>query len=368
MGKGFSLSLHEIGPYDKRIQSIYQWHPFIGLTFSPNCNFIGSHPSSHKRAVIFVDKHGFLAKDQTLEYEKPANEIRTATIGASTTANISLPFDENWPGYLGMLVRKHFPNMNIRVINAAVTGFDTAQSIGNLALRVMPFKPDIVIIYHAYNDLKAIRTDVTFLPDYSHFHTTPYGYHKKPNFMIRLLHNCMFYVRARNKYREYKSNVKKFDRLAKRNALKEDIKKRLSHIPQQAAQTFEQHIHALVSIAESEDAKVILSSFATLHDPKLDWSNPKSLERLSEFQKRKLYSLLHFTPGLTLEAIFDGFNQYNEVLKRIAVQEKTGWVDNASLVPHQDKYFLDRVHFSSEGAKQMAKNFLPVVLEKLKEQ
>jgi len=36
------------------------------------------------------------------------------------------------------------------------------------------------------------------------------------------------------------------------------------------------------------------------------------------------------------------------------------------LVPHEDKYFVDRVHFSSEGAASMAKNFLPVVLEQLK--
>ena len=84
-------------------------------------------------------------------------------------------------------------------------------------------------------------------------------------------------------------------------------------------------------------------------------------------QKKKLYSLMHFTPGLTLEAIFEGFNQYNETLRKIAVKEKTGWVDNAALVPHEDKYFLDRVHFSSEGTKLVAKNFLPVVLDKLNE-
>jgi lysophospholipase L1-like esterase len=280
---------------------------------------------------------------------------------------MSLPFDENWPGYLGMLLRKNLPDKKIRIINAAVPGFDTAQSIGNLSLRVVPFKPDIVIIYHAYNDLKAIRYDVTFQPDYSHFHTKPYGYHKKPNFIIRCLHNCMFYVRARNKYREYQSSVNGYERLTDRKALMEDLKKRLSHIPKQAAQTFEQHMRALVSIAESGDAKVILSSFATLHDPKMDWSNPMALKALSDFQKKKLYSLMHFTPGLTLTAVFEGFNQYNELLHRIAVQENAGWVDNASLVPHEDIYFLDRVHFSSEGAKQVAENFLPVVLEKLKE-
>jgi len=38
-----------------------------------------------------------------------------------------------------------------------------------------------------------------------------------------------------------------------------------------------------------------------------------------------LGSLLYFTSDLELSAIFKGINQYNEVLKAIAVEEKTGW-------------------------------------------
>lgn len=361
-GKGFVLSLHELEPYDKAIESIYHWHPFTGIIFRPNNHFLGSHPNSKKKAPIFVDKHGFLAKDQALEYEKPDNEIRIATIGASTTANLNLSFEENWPGHLGILLQKAIPNRDIRVINAAVPGFDTAQSIGNLSLRVIPFKPDIVIIYHAYNDLKAIRPNMTFKPDYSHFHTKPYGYHKKPNVLIRSLGRSMFYVRTRNEYREYRKKRKRYEEPTN----KKSGKGRLSYIPQVAVQIFEQHIRCLVSIAKAEGAIVILSSFATLHDPNLDWSSSLVLKHLTEFQRRDLYSLLHFTPGLSLGTIFEGFNRYNTVLEKLAIQERIGWVDNASLIPHEDTYFVDRVHFSEKGARHMAKNVFPVVLRELK--
>ena len=70
------------------------------------------------------------------------------------------------PDLIGELLRNRFPDHTITVINAATPGFDTSQSIGNLALRVMPFEPDVVIVYHAYNDLKMIRTDRPFKPDY----------------------------------------------------------------------------------------------------------------------------------------------------------------------------------------------------------
>jgi len=80
-----------------------------------------------------------------------------------------------------------------------------------------------------------------------------------------------------------------------------------------------------------------------------------------------LNNLEHFTPGLTIKAIFDGINLYNATLEKIALQEKIGWVDNASLIPHEDKYFVDRVHFSKAGASRMAENLLPSVLEQLRE-
>ncbi|MDM8563230.1 hypothetical protein QUF54_07740 [Candidatus Marithioploca araucensis] len=112
---------------------------------------------------------------------------------------------------------------------------------------------------------------------------------------------------------------------------------------------------------------MILSSFATLNNPKLDYSDPEVFKQLSQLQKGELYALMHFTPGLTVKAIFEGINSYNEILRKIAIQEKTGWVDNASLIPHENKYFVDRVHFSREGAARMANNLFQEVWKQLQQ-
>jgi hypothetical protein len=53
------------------------------------------------------------------------------------------------------------------------------------------------------------------------------------------------------------------------------------------------------------------------------------------------------------------------VLRQIAIEENTGWVDNATLIPHTDANFVDRVHFTSDGAAQMADNFYPVIMQRL---
>jgi lysophospholipase L1-like esterase len=352
-GKGFTLSLHELDPFHPKINEIYKWHPFTGFTFNPNIKFTGSHPNQKSKASVSVDRHGFLSDGNTLDLEKGKNEIRIATIGGSTTANINLSFYENWPGHLGRLIQEMFPEKKISIINAGTPGFDTTQSIGNLALRVMPFRPDIVIIYHAYNDLKAIRPGI-FKPDYSHVHTKPYGFHKKPNAFIRSLQKSMFYVRMHNQLRK----LRELKQLKK--SINDD--KRLNYLPEDAIKTFENHIRTLVSIAKSGESAVILSSFATLYDLNQGWrSKEEALAKMSNFQKRSLMGLYKFTPGLTIPAIFDSLKRYNEVLQRIAVQEQIGWVDNAKLVPHNRQYFIDRVHFSKAGAKIMAENFVPVI-------
>ena len=121
LGKGFTLSLHELEPYAKKVENLYQWHPFTGMTFTPNNVFQRGHPYQKERSLIVVDNHGFLSNvPPTLEYQKSPNEIRIATIGASTTASINLSYDENWPGHLGTLLQNALPAKKIRVINAGV--------------------------------------------------------------------------------------------------------------------------------------------------------------------------------------------------------------------------------------------------------
>lgn len=355
-GNGFEIRLDEMDPLDEKINKFYSFHPFTGFTITPRLSFTGSHPYSKDTAQHNVDQFGFISEDMDLSFEKPKDELRIAVIGASTSANVWLAVDENWPGILGNLIQKHYENKTIRVINGGVPGYNTAQSLGNLALRIMPFKPDVVIIYHAYNDFKAVTND-GYMPDYSHIHKLPYGYFKTPPFYVRWLNKSMFYVRTRNRYREYQMVVKG-------NAVTKELGG-IAEIPQIAEDGFSQHISAMVNIAKGSGAKVVLSSFATLHDPDMDYNSTEVTESLSKLKKRELGSLVHYSKNLSLHAIMSGFNRYNVALKRIADKEHVGWVDNANAIPHEDKYFIDRVHFSAEGAELMAMNLYPVVINLL---
>lgn len=349
-GKGFRLGLHELNPKDAAVQSNYVWHPFTGVIFRPRRTFEVGHAYQEEKARVFVDGQGFLVSPgPQLPVEKAPNEIRIATIGGSTTANLNLSFEENWPGILAALLRERFPERKISVINAGIPGFDTAQSIGNLALRVMPYQPDIVIVYHAYNDLKAVRADDSFVPDYSHIHPKPFGSHIETGWMESLLESSMLYVRARNR----KSQVTELKQVSPKKA------GRLPDVPARAATTFEQHMRALAGIARSGNAQVVFPSFATLHDTRLDYRRRESVTGLSKLKRAELLSLLHYTPGLTVNGVLHGIREYNERVRGIADNENVFWVDTAAAMGHDDKFYIDRVHFSREGARKFAEILLP---------
>lgn len=362
-GNGFTLAFHEIDANDNAMKHIYQWHPFVGYVFRPLNRFEAGHPNQDSKAVIFVDRHGFLARDDTLTRSKPADEIRLAFIGGSTTACLNLPFEKNWPGRVAAMVERAMPGKTVRAINAGIPGFDTAMSIGNLALRVLPFSPDVVVIYHAYNDLKAIGGKTPFQPDYANLHSHPFGCGPEPNAMVQLLHRSMAYVRVRNQYRRYRRKV----------AFEKGLVKdggdggRLDKIPQEAVDAFSQHIRSMVAISQSCGARVILLSFATLHNLSLDLNSAATFRRLSKRKKVELVAMAQFIPGLTIQAIFDGLRRYNQTLRQIAADEHTGWLDAAHHIAHDERFFVDRVHFSSEGAREMARHLAPVVLACLKE-
>jgi hypothetical protein len=168
----------------------------------------------------------------------------------------------------------------------------------------------------------------------------------------------MLYVRARNKYREYRKLTQRENLLAGAWQTED----RLSHIPQEAVAAFSQHVRSMIALARGNGAKVVLLSFATLHDPALTLASPELFKTLSLRQKQELLALAQFAPGLTIPAIFEGVRTYNDALRRTAAAEGTGWVDAAQQIPHEDRYFLDRVHFTAEGAQEMARHLAPAVL------
>ena len=50
-------------------------------------------------------------------------------------------------------------------------------------------------------------------------------------------------------------------------------------------------------------------------------------------------------------------DEENKIMRELADKNNLKLVDNAKLLPLEEKYFVDTVHFSHEGMKKLAENF-----------
>ena len=53
----------------------------------------------------------------------------------------------------------------------------------------------------------------------------------------------------------------------------------------------------------------------------------------------------------------------NDIIRELAEINNVEMVDNYNLIPKQDKYFVDSIHFSHEGMELLAEKFARKILE-----
>jgi len=121
--------------------SPYTPHRYIGYIPTPG----------YRRKANHHNRRGY--RGGPIPQPKPAGEFRIACLGGSTTygsmvndPKLAYPAQlERWLHSMG------YPH--VRVINAGAEGWASHESLVNFEFRVLDLAPDLVIVYHAVNDL-----------------------------------------------------------------------------------------------------------------------------------------------------------------------------------------------------------------------
>ncbi len=112
-------------------------------------------PGIFERAGKTVNKYGFISTPKMTSVAKADNVIRVVFLGGSSTAGTgkNLIDEETWPYQVWLGLKKRYPDLNIEMINGAVSGYTTFESYGRLWSQIRFFDPDMVIVYHGWNDM-----------------------------------------------------------------------------------------------------------------------------------------------------------------------------------------------------------------------
>lgn len=274
--------------------------------------------------TISINSLGF--RGPPLSPEKPAGTVRIAFVGASTTFCAEVSGNEmTWPHLVTEVIQKEYPDVNVDYVNAAAPGYSVKTSLLNFRRRVAPLQPDITVIYHATNDLS---WETRSLAKEQGIYAEP----RKEKKSWLADHSQLWYLAMKNLHiKEAQRNV-------------QNTAKQLEFSASDLGSNFRKYLIRLVSEASKVSSVVALATFSHQLRP----------EQTPEQQLKAAGSALYYMPFMNPQGLMDAFQQYNRIIAEVAAATGAILVSGEQMIPGNDEYFNDTVHFKDAGSQIMA--------------
>jgi hypothetical protein len=328
-----------------------------GRIYTPNRHFGYYLTTNYQRLQNKHNAQGYRGDDITMP--KPKGEYRIVCVGGSTTYTTGVDdYHYAYPFLLQTYLHEIGYN-HIKVINAGVPGWGTLESLINFETRILDLDPDLLIVYHALNDIipRLVWPKESYLGDNSGAFI-PSQDRSSCNLIldnIDLLRVLLIHCGKLLSASDMRTNVMparsfygdEFDNQVKSGTYpsgyftKIPISKMLA---ENEPRYFRRNIENLIAIARDRHINVLLSTFA-YHNTILD--SFKGSWDTEEFRKT--------------------IDQHNNVLIQISKYSSVPLFDFARFFPKDIKYYqrfkrfgrehLDLYHVNEEGSKLKAKMF-----------
>jgi len=300
---------------------VYRAHPFLQFTGASSTQLIGNEALGD---LSEFNNFGFVGED--FVYKKPAEVIRIAALGASTTAS-------GYPAMLESYLNDELAGSQkqIEVMNFGLGFYTTANTLVNFALNVVSFAPDIIIIHHGWNDCHVRAEPDVFRSDYSH-HLKAF---EPPRFVAD-----RYILRTSVIYRALKFMLgpPNWAFIGAAAQVPRDIPSRPMNARE--LETFERNLEQIIHLAAVNQVEIILTT----------------LPRTTDAAK----------PSFEDHVCLD---QFNEVTRKLArhYQASLRFLDLAAILDDKlDSHFRDLAHLSKEGRRIKALALGHMMLPNLK--
>ncbi len=277
-------------------------------------------------AHIRTDSLGF--RNPELEAPKRQGTLRIAFVGGSTTFCTQVASNEEaWPSLVREGLAEAWDGLPVEYVNAGVTGNCVVDSERAVERRLAQLAPDVVVVYHATNDL---AVDTERLAAAAGLYTEP-DRHWLEDWSL-------FY-----------HLVRKNTHVMKALAVGESADGKLDAFdPAPLAAAFEQRVRSLVERASTVADVVVVVTFAT----RFRANQPRDV------QLANLAQSFTFMPYLTPEATLAGYVAYNGALRRAADATGAQLVEFADAIPGDAAHFHDSVHLNATGCAVLAERLV----------
>jgi hypothetical protein len=269
-------------------------------------------------------------------FEKPPGTVRIVVFGGSTSVNKRVHSSSglHYPLELQRLLNARRSDQPVEVISVANEAYTSAHALIILALDVLSWQPDLVVLSHNFNDLTASYFP-DFVPDYSHKFSHDY-YMPGPSELL--------WKRSRL-YRFIDARLRKLARYPVRRGSYGDAP------PALGAAVFRRNLESFVTLAHANGVAVVLGS------------QPLARVSADEFDAdlaNKPYNRELVYP--THAQFLRHHAGFNAIIAAVARRHGALFVDNARAFGDERALFSDFLHYSHAGVERLADNYARAIL------
>ena len=295
-----------------------------------------------------------------IERAKPAGVVRIFTLGGSTTASVPIALPETYPERLAARLREAWPDVTFEIQNAAAEWHTTQHSVIKLLTDLREFEPDVLICYHAVNDLcRSLTPDLfgsgSYRDDWRHYRGSVAsladprrGRWPIVRMRVGYCFSDLFMHRVRIIGPEGEG-VRGMRMAFLPKAQEQDVE----DWPSLAA--FRRNLGDLCEICRDAGIELVLASQPFLYREDLD-----------AYERSLLWTpISHQWEGkrVSVRAMIGGMRAFNAATAEVARARGVGFVDLEAAVPKTVEYMYDDVHYTSKACDLIA----GVVFEHLRE-
>ncbi len=316
-----------------------RFHPFLQNTPGPESE------------TLHTNAWGFRGDEITRE--KPPGTIRIFVLGGSTVFCGRTPYEQTHAALLQQMLRERHPDVIIEVLNAGADWHTSQHSLIKFLTYVQDFDPDILIVFHAINDL--VRSFVPdlfgrdeYAPDYRHYlgPTT------------NLVRSEVRWALVETRFGHWFSDFRK-ERVRVKPAVYEAGAGDLTMFFPRAREievstwaslpSFTRNMTDLVRAATDKGVGVVLASQPSLYH-----------EGMNDAEREVIWFPLANQQGGTrpsIASMIAGMRAFNDASRAIARDHGVTYVDLESMVPRTLEFFTDDVHYTPAGCECIAGAF-----------
>lgn len=315
---------------------LYRGDTFIGYIPAPAYKMShnrGRYASSTKQFTeplsVSVNQFGFRGRE--FSSKKKSGTYRIFCLGGSDTWGFGVNDNETWPYQIGEKLKKKYGN-NIEIINAGVPGYTTFHSLSNLSTRILDFDPDMIIIYHSWNDLKYMP----YVSQKRQFGVLPLsGDYQQPNFLEIFLHRSYLYISFSIIKRALEEKIRNGENRLVSSAHEAYSKDKRNADYSYGLFVFRRNLLNMITIARANHIQVILA-------------NPLTLVKSENSEAETKKIAWHYI-GLSIDEIKKIFIRIDETIKSIADSERVKYINLNKLIPSNLDTMMDHIHPTQLG-------------------